>query len=155
MKACEDEHVRALETLLARRRSASSELLSMDGYDRWGAATDTPENRARMEASAARASVEHREVTAELAALVERLRLEAPASIERWADAHDAFLAGFIEACAGAEPSSHAAVGEHVARRERAEWAAVKQGEKAFVDENVYYISRERERYLALFGVEP
>ena len=145
------QNLRALETLLARKRRLGSELLSFDGYDRWGAQHDTPENRAKMEADAARSGTEHAAVVAELGALVARLRSEDPAAIERWADLHCELLRAFVATCAGAAASSHEAIGAMVANEEIEGWAAVKRGEKPFVEENLYYVTVDRARYAAAF----
>lgn len=149
------DDVRALESLLARKRRLGRELLSFDGYDRWGAQHDTPEHRAEMEADAARAQREHGEAVAQLGALVARLRETNPGAIERWAELHCELLRAFAASCAGADESSHASTGAFVAREEIDGWEAVKRGEKTFVDENVYYVAIDRERYRAAFGIDP
>src|SRR5262245_53338551 len=145
------DEVRALEALLAQKRRAGAELLSFDAWDRWGSQHATPEERASMEEAASRAHAERASATQELTVLVERLRREAPSAIAEWADAHDRFLGEFIERRRGDEKASTAVF---VAEGERGEWAAVKRGEKPFVEENVYYVTIDRERYLAIFGVE-
>jgi hypothetical protein len=146
------DEVRALETLLAKKRRAGVELLSFDGWDRWGRQHATPEVCARMEEDASRAQAERAAATHELTLLVERLRREAPGVIAEWADAHDRFLSELIASWRGDESRSTAVF---VAEGERAEWAAVERGEKPFVEENVYYVTIDRERYFAIFGVEP
>ncbi len=149
------DNIRALETLLARKRRLGGQLLSFDGYDRWGAQHDTPENRAKMEAEAASAQAEHAAVVKELGELVARVRKEDAAAIDHWADLHCELLRAFEATCAGADESSHASTGAFVAKEEIEAWAAVKRGEKAFVEENVYYVAIDRERYVAAFGIEP
>lgn len=148
------DNLRELETLLAQKRRLGGALLSFDGYDRWGAQHDTPENRARVETDAAHAQAEHVAVVEQLVALVARLRTEDPAAIERWADLHCELLRAFVATCEGAEQGSSAAVGAFVANEEMAGWGAVKRGEKAFVEENGFYVSVDRARYAAAFGVE-
>ncbi len=150
-----DDNVRALEALLARKRRLGGELLSFDGYDRWGAQHDTPENRAKAEADAARARTEYDAIVKQLGELVVGLRTQDPRAIERWADLHCELLRAFEATCAGADESSHASTGAFVAKEEIEGWTAVKRGEKAFVDENVYYVAIDRERYVAAFGFEP
>ncbi len=80
-------------------------------------------------------------------------RAEAPAEITAWADAHDAYLAAFLDDCvARGEPDGTAA---SVATRERAEWAEVRAGARAFVDENLYYVTMNEPRYRRAFGIDP
>jgi hypothetical protein len=149
------DNLRALETLLAQKRRLGGELLSFDGYDRWGAQHDTPEHRAEMEADAARIGREYAAVVERLGALVARLRTEDPTAIERWADLHCELLRAFVTTCARAEATSHESTGAMVASDEIEGWAAVKRGDKPFVEENVYYVSVDRARYVAAFGIEP
>ena len=149
------DNLRALETLLAQKRRLGVELLSFDGYDRWGAQHDTPEHRAEMEADAARIGNEHAAVVDELGALVARLRTEDPGAIARWADLHGELLRAFVTTCAGAEAASHESTGVMVANEEIEGWAAVKRGDKPFVEENVYYVRVDPAQYVAAFGTEP
>jgi len=150
-----DADVRALETLLARKRHASEIILKMDMYDhRGGLPADGP-TRARLAAEEAQANVERSTSLKDLTALVERLRRERPEAIARWADAHDDLLAAFLAARPGAARGSLASTAASVANEERRAWAAVKRGEQAYVDENTYYVAVDRARYVALFGIDP
>jgi hypothetical protein len=142
----ESEDVCALERLLARKRQAGRELLDMDAYERWGAQHDSDEGRAQRAADAARSQTEYSLAVTELTALVERSRREA---IDRWAELHRQLLQQIIDA-PGADSTA-----VFVAKEEQEGWQAVQRGEKAFVDENVFYIQLDRERYAALFGIAP
>jgi hypothetical protein len=146
------DHVRALESILARKRRAGVDLLSFDGWDRWGRQSASPEQQTEMEAEATRATGERTRAVEELTALVDRLRRDAPDAIAEWADAHERFLREFIDARRGDESQSTAVF---VAEGEIAEWAAVKRGDKPFVEENVFYVTIDRQRYEELFGVSP
>lgn len=126
-------HVRALETLLARRRAAGGRLLDHDAWDRWGRAHASAEDVAARDADLAAASTEHAAASRELEALVAALRTEAPGAITAWADTHATYLARFAETTADA-------TARHVAETERAAWAEVARGQRAFVDENVFYV---------------
>jgi hypothetical protein len=148
------DHVRELETLLARKRRSGSVLLNIDMWDRWGSAQASDEERARYAAEADAALRERSAAVQGLDSLVARLRVEAPDAIVAWADAHDAFLAAFIEGCPDA-PGSHASTARFVAAQERVAWAEVRRGERAWVDENVYFIAIDPDRYRALFGIDP
>jgi hypothetical protein len=145
----ESEDVCALERLLARKRQAGRELLDMDAYERWGAQHDTDEGRAQRAADAARSQTEYSVAVAELTALVERLRREQSATIDRWVELHRQLLQQIIDA-PGADSTA-----VFVAKEEEEGWQAVQRGEKPFVDENVFYIHVDRERYAALFGIAP
>lgn len=80
-------------------------------------------------------------------------RAEAPAEIAAWADAHDAYLAAFLDECAAqGEADSTAA---SVATRERAEWAETRAGTRTFVNEHLSYVTMNAERYGRLFGIDP
>lgn len=146
------DHVRALETLLARIRRAGGVLLNVDMWDRWGSANASDEEKARVAADSLAAQRERSEAEQALAALVARLRVEAPDALVAWADAHDAFLAAFIEGC---PEGSHASTARFVAGKEREAWAEVRSGKRAWVEENVFYVTIDRDRYRALFGIDP
>ncbi len=144
--------IRELETLLARIRNAGQGLLDMDMWDRWGSAHASAEERARRETDAANASSRKQAAQAELTALVTHLRAVEPAEIVAWADAHETFLVAFIAGCGQA---SDKATERFVAEGERTAWAAVRAGTLSFVEENFYYVTIERERYRACFGIDP
>jgi hypothetical protein len=146
------ERVRELETLLARIRNAGMVQLNYDMWDQHGAEHASPEQRATMEAALAEATRERAAAKTELEALVAATRAEAPAEIAAWADAHDAYLAAFLEDClARGETDS---TGASVATRERAEWAEVRAGSRMFIDENLFYVTDDAERYRRLFGID-
>jgi hypothetical protein len=147
------ERVRELEMLLARIRNAGMVQLNYDMWDQRGSEHASPEQRAAMEADLAGATRERVAANTELEALVAATRAEAPAEIAAWADAHDAYLAAFLEdRIARGEPDGTAA---SVATRERAEWAEVRAGARVFVDENLFYVTDDAKRYRHLFGIDP
>jgi len=94
------ERVRELETLLAKIQNAGMMQLNYDMWDQHGAEHATPEERARMDAALANATREQIAAKTALEALVAQTRGEAPAELAAWADAHDAYLAAFLEDCA-------------------------------------------------------
>lgn len=142
------DDVRALETLLARLRRSAGVSLNADMWERWGAAHASDEEKARVAADAEAATRDRSEAARGLDALVARLRVEAPDAVAAWADAHDALLAAFLAGCADS-------TGRFVAEKERAAWAEVRRGERAWVEENVFYVSIDPVRYRALFGIDP
>ena len=150
-----DPSIVALETLLARKRRADAVLLSMDGYDRWGRDQDTAESRARMDTEMTRATAEREAATTGLRAEIARLRAERPEAIDRWIDLHVGLLRAFLEANPEPQAGSHAATAAHVARQEIEAWRAVGRGERALVDENVYYLQPDPARYREAFGIDP
>ena len=143
------ERVRELEKLLAKIRNAGTISLNFDMWERWGEQHATPEQAEAMRAEFARATSDREAATAALEALVAKTRAEAPAEIAAWADAHDQYLAAFLEEC---KPDD---TGAFVAKRERAEWAEVRSGTRTFVDENVFYVTDNPHRYRRLFGFDP
>lgn len=147
------DRMRELEQLLAKIRNAGNIQLNYDMWDRHGREHATPEQRATMDADFANASRERDAAKTALAALVAATRVESPAEIAAWADAHDAYLAAFVADCAARDESGGTAA--FVASRERAEWHEVRDGTRAFVDENVFYVTLDAERYRRLFGIDP
>ena len=145
--------VRELEQLLAKIRNAGNIQLNYDMWDRHGREHASPEQRATMEADFANASRERDAAKTALEALVVATRAESPTEIVAWADAHDAYLAAFVADCLARGESGGTAA--FVARRERAEWGEVRAGTRAFVDENVFYVTLDAERYRRLFGIDP
>jgi hypothetical protein len=150
-----EDALRALEAALLRKRRAGEILLDADAYDRWGAANDTPENRARMEAQAAAAEAGRSAAVAELESRVRDLRRDAPGVVARWADLHDEYLRRFIESLGTPPENTFESTAKYVAAEERDAWRAVERGEKPFVDENVYYVKIDPARYAAVFGFDP
>lgn len=149
--------VKALETLLTRKRNAGSMLLDQDMWERWGAQHASDDERAARNASAAAADEEHRACVEALERAVAGLRTTNPAVVAAWADAHDELLRGFIarnEVEAKANSSSMAATGVFVAGQEREGWSKVKRAELAFVDQNFFYISIDAADYARIFGFE-
>ena len=147
------DRMRELEQLLAKIRNAGNIQLNYDMWDRHGREHASPEQRATMDADFANASRERDAAKTALEALVAATRVEAPAEIAAWADAHEAYLAAFVDDCAAQGESDGTAV--FVASRERAEWGEVRAGSRAFVDENVFYVRLEVERYRRVFGIDP
>ncbi len=147
------DRMRELEKLLAKIRNAGMIQLNYDMWERWGSAHASPEQRATMDAALAEASRDRLGAKTALEALAAATRSEAPAEIATWAAAHEAYLAAFLEDCVTrGEASGTAAL---VATRERAEWAEVRAGTRAFVDENLHYVKDDAERYRRLFGIDP
>lgn len=144
--------LRELEAWLARIRNAGMVQLNYDMWDRYGSAHATPEERASWDADFAAASNVRTAARTALEALVAAMRAEAPAEITAWADAHDAYLAAFLGECEANEAERTAIF---VATNERAEWADVRAGTRAFVNENVYFVRMNVERYRRLFGIDP
>lgn len=145
--------MRELERLLAKIRKAGNFELNHDMWDRWGSQHASPEERATMNAGLAEASRERAAAKTALEALVTSTRAELPAELSAWVDAHDAYLAAFLEDCNAHGESDGTA--RSVAIRERSEWAEVRAGTRAFVDENVFYVTENAERYRQLFGIDP
>jgi hypothetical protein len=141
-------HVAELETQLARIRQRNSSLLDIDMWDRWGRRHASDQEIAERAANEKQCTADRAEAIETLLALVARLRGDHPDAIAAWADAHQELLGAFI-----AEARDSTAV--YVATQEREGWAAVKRGDKPFVDENTFYVSIDRERYRALFGIDP
>jgi hypothetical protein len=147
------DRVRELETWMKRIRDAKNVLLNVDMWERWGAAHAEAEERATMATSAAEATRQLGEATAALETLVATTRAEAPAALAAWVDAHDAYLAAFLDECASQGESADTAA--FVARNERVAWEEVRAGARAFVDENGFYVTTSAERYRRLFGIDP
>lgn len=147
------QRTRELETELAKIRHAGNTLLNYDMWDRQGAQHASAEERTRMETDAATATRERDAAKAALEQLVARARAESPADVAAWADAHDAYLAAFIAECAAKGEADGTAA--KVAADERAGWREVRDGKRAFVDENVFYVTLNADRYRSLFGVDP
>jgi hypothetical protein len=147
------DRTRQLETLLARIRHAGMIQLNYDMWDQRGSAHASPEQRATMDADLAEASRQRIAAQTALEALVAATRADAPAEITLWADAKDAYLAAFLDDCLARGESDGTAAS--VATRERAEWAEVRAGTRAFVEENLYYVTENTERYRRLFGIDP
>jgi hypothetical protein len=145
--------MRELEVQLARIRNAGNIQLNYDMWDRWGAQHASAEEKVRMEAEFAAANRASDAAKVALQALVAQTRTEAPHEIAAWADAHRAYLTAFLEDCQaqGKADSTEA----FVARQEITQWGEVAAGTRTFVDENVFYVTMHRERYQALFGIEP
>lgn len=139
----------AMERLLLRRRELSSQLLGLDAFERWGPKSG-PEYEETMRTLDA-ADAAHRKVTAELEALSARTRAAEPAALQAWAEAKIALLEAFI----AATPGEAASTCRHVAKEEIAGWRQVAAGERAFVDENTFYVQVDRDQHAALFGQQP
>lgn len=134
----------ALERLLRRRRELVSGLVSLDGYERWGART--PEDHAQAAAEGAELNRQLREVEGELTALVTRLRAEQPESVLRWAAAWRELLLEYLRQVAPGSTEAFVAGGElH-------EWEKVSAGELAFVDQNSFYVRVDQALHARLFG---
>ncbi len=135
--------LRDLEDLLMEKRKIGAVLFDADCYDRWGAAHDTEENRAAMEAKASRAEKDHARVVRVITSIAERIRREDPAEIARWANLHVAYLRSLV-----LEDST----ASYVRDEECKAWDEVARAGRPFVDENFYYLKIDSERYEAMFG---
>jgi hypothetical protein len=142
-----------LEKLLVEIRHAGMIQLDYDMWDQHGREHATPEKIATMEADLAQANQARTAATIALEALVATTRTRAPGEITAWADAHDAYLAAFLADCVAKGEADGTAA--DVATRERSQWAEVRQGTRAFVDENLFYVTQDTERYRSLFGIDP
>ena len=142
--------VRELETLLAKMRNASTVQLNYDAWDRWGSAHAAPEEAATWSTDFANATRERDAAKAALEALVAS---SAPEERRAWAEAHEAFLTAFLEDCDAEKESEGTAA--FVAKSERSLWAEVRAGTRAFVEENVFYVTIDLNRYRRLFGIDP
>ena len=138
--------MRDLEELLMEKRAFGAVLFDADMYDRYGAARDTEENRAAMEAKASRAEKDHARAVREITSIVTRIRREDPAEIARWANLHVAYLQSL---------ALGDSVAAYVRDKECKAWDEVARGERTFVEENFYYLKIDRERYAAVFGTDP
>jgi hypothetical protein len=145
--------VRELDHLLATIRRAGSVQLSYEMWDGHGRQHASAEQCSAMETELATATRERESATRALEALVIATRAEAPAELTAWADAHEAYLAAFVDDCAACGESDGTAT--FVARRESEHWAEVRAGKRAFVDENVFYVTMNAERYRRFFGIDP
>lgn len=145
--------VQDLERLLARIRNAGNIQLNYDMWDSHGREHATDEERAAMERDFAAATRERDAARTALTALVTATRAEAPAELVAWADAHAAYLAAFAEACEARGEAGGTA--RAVALDEQAAWAEVRAGTRPFVDENLFYVTMDADRYRRLFGIEP
>ena len=142
--------VRELETLLAKMRNASAVQLNYDAWDRWGSANASPEEAATWNTDFANATREREAAKAALEALVAN---SAPEVRHAWADAHETFLTAFLEECAAKKEFEGTVA--FVAKNERSQWAEVRAGTRAFVEENVFYVTIDVNRYRRLFGIDP
>jgi hypothetical protein len=147
------DQVRELETLLAKIRAAGMIELNYDFWERGGAEHASPWQRATMAAELADASRTRAAARTSLDALVAATRSSSPAAIAAWADAHDAYLTAFLDECASRGEAGDTAAS--VATRERTEWAEVRAGTRAFVDESLFYVTLNAECYRRLFGIDP
>lgn len=141
------QRVRDLERLLATIAQACAVQLEYEGWEAHGKAFSSPEYAATMERDFAASVQSHAAATATLAALVARTRVEQPDAIVAWATAHDRYLAAFL-----AETTDDTA--RFVATRERAEWAEVAAGARAYVTENGFFVTANADRYRRLFGID-
>lgn len=147
------QRMRELEKLLVTIRNACNNMVFNEMWEAHGREHATPEYIAEMEADVAESSRNRARATTELAALVTATRAECPHEIEAWVNAHQAYLSAFIADCvANGEGDS---TGTMVANNEHVAWAEVRAGTRLFVDENAYYVTLNRERYIRLLGIDP
>ena len=145
-------HLRELERLLGSLRYATGGLSYYDLWDHGGSSSASDADRAEVEADRAKCNRIYKEAQAALEALVPKLRAEAPREIQAWVEAHDAYLAWVIaDHVARGEPEASTVA---YAKRDRGEWAKVKDGALVFVEERVDYSQEGKERYRELFGFE-
>jgi hypothetical protein len=142
-----------LETLYAQIRIAGMVELNVDMWEHGGATSASPEQRAAMEAELAEASRRRMAAKRALEEFVARTRAEAPEEVAAWALAHEAYLSLFLDDCAKRGEAD--GVGASVAIRERAEWAEVRAGTRAFVEESLVHVPLDMDRYRRHFGIDP
>lgn len=147
------DRMRKLETLLAKIREAGNTQLGYDMWDQHGREHASAEQCATMVSDFNEATRAMSAAKASLAALVAATRDDAPAELVAWADAHDAYLAAFLDDCASRGDSESTAA--FVAIRERGAWAEVRAGTRGFVDEDLFYVTTNVDRYRRLFGIDP
>ncbi len=148
MAAPPTDRVRELETLLAKIADAKNMQVNYDMWQSHGAEHASDDYRAEMERDFAQSSIDMRAARTALDTLVAATRTEAPGELAAWVDAHDAYLAAFL---ADGEADG---TGADVATKERAQWAEVRAGTRAYVDGNGFYVTSNDERYRALFGID-
>lgn len=136
-----------LEALMVQLRHARGGNLENEMWERYGEQFASEQEKAERAAEATARARVFAEVPPRLTALVERTRRDAPAEIDAWCDAHTAYLTAFR-----AETDDDVRRG--VADDELAAWAEVRAGTRAYVDENAYYITLNRERYRELFNID-
>jgi hypothetical protein len=144
---------RELERLLGRIRHARMAEAHHDQWEHGGSSSASSEQRAAMESELAAAVRTRTEATAALTALVAQTRASAPTEIEAWVAAHLAYLDAFLRECA--VRGDHYDAYASIAKRERAEWADVRAGTRAFVDETYLDPSLVPGLYGDLFGLDP
>lgn len=137
------EVARSLERLLLRIHALGGQLLSMDGYERWGGGSDPAMNA--LLADGGRVRADHERAVAELEALLAHARRTEPAAVTYWAEAHERLLAHFLETMTDG-------TARFVAEEERTAWRALREGTGPLVRENVYYVHVDRALHRALFG---
>nr|HEX4315862.1 hypothetical protein [Kofleriaceae bacterium] len=137
---------RELETLLARIRNAGNVQLNYEMWSDRGRQFAAADECARMDGELAAATRDQADARAALTALVASSSAD---DVAAWAGAHDAYLAAFL---AG---SARDGTAFDVATKERAAWADVRAGKLPFVDENLFYVTLDADRYRALFGIDP
>ncbi len=149
MSALVKPSVTALERLLHQRRQCANAMLNLDMMDRWAGG----EAAAKASRDYGPVAEEHRALTAAIEERVAELRSADPAAVEQWVDAHVRLLDRFIDS--DLSSYSMADTARYVAREEREAWREVAAGERAFVDQNIYYVRRDPVLFEALFGFAP
>jgi hypothetical protein len=147
------DRMRELEKLLAQIRHAGMIALNIDMWQQYAGSNAPPQKHAEIEAELAEASRQRAAAKTALDELVARTRAEAPGELEAWALAHDAYLCWFLDECAKRGESD--GLGAFVATRERAEWAEVRAGTRAIVDESLSHVPIDPDRYRRYFGIDP
>jgi len=132
--------VKALETLLGRKKELCSLAISLDGYHRWGNGGDP-----KFEAFATSELAESRAIEVRLQKLVARIQERSPEVIGIWARAHMTLLEDYLSRV---DSDSTAAF---VAKRELAEWRQVVAGKRAYVEENPAHVKPDAALYARLF----
>jgi len=136
--------LRNLEALLGRTRLLNSLGLTLDSYERWGKGSDPA-----LKAKSTRQLADRDAVTAELTALSKQVRVDDPAAVARWSQAHIALLEDFLTRVEGDSTAAY------VANEEIEAWGEVAAGKRDFVDPNVHFIRPNPATYRRLFEDSP
>jgi hypothetical protein len=118
-----------------------------------GGAKDAESAQRRAE-DFARFDDQLRTLRAELAQKIEYCRKNDATVLDLWAKAHIELLKAFIAQKEHEGDFENNRTSLYVARKEIDEWQAFARGEKDDVDQNYFYVSYDKGRFKALFGIE-
>ncbi len=141
-----------LEKIKLEIRRTGGVLLGLDMEDRWGA--KDAESARKREEDFARFDEQLRTLRAELAKKIDYCRKNDATVLDMWAKAHIELLEAFIAHKEREGDFEKYRTSLYVARKEIDEWQAFARGEIDDVDQNYFYVSYDKERFKALFGIE-